>query len=57
MLGVSRPTVSVVAGGLQKAGLIRYTHGHVRVLDRTGLEAASCECYPAIRAHYERLRF
>jgi CRP-like cAMP-binding protein len=57
MLGVQRPTVSVVAGALQKAGLIRYAHGHVRVLDRRGLEAASCECYPAIRALYDRLRF
>jgi hypothetical protein len=55
MLGVQRPTVSMVAGALQKAGLIRYTHGHVRVLDRRGLEAASCECYPAMRAQYDRL--
>jgi CRP-like cAMP-binding protein len=56
MLGVQRPTVSVVAGTLQEAGLIRYTHGRVTVRDRQGLEAASCECYPIIRAHFDRLR-
>ena len=56
MLGVQRPTVSAVAGGLQQTGLIRYTHGHVTVRNRKGLEAASCECYPIIRAHFDRLR-
>ena len=45
MLGASRPTVTVVAGTLQKAGLIRYRHGRVTILDREHLEAASCECY------------
>jgi CRP-like cAMP-binding protein len=55
MLGVSRPTVTVVAGTLQKAGLIRYTHGRIRILDREGLEAASCECYGTVREHFERL--
>ena len=47
MLGATRPTVTVVAGTLQKAGLIRYHHGHVTILDREKLEAASCECYRA----------
>jgi CRP-like cAMP-binding protein len=56
MLGVQRPTVSVVAATLQQAGLIRYTHGHVTVTNRKGLEAASCECYGVIRAHFDRLR-
>ena len=55
MLGVRRPTVSVVAGALQAAGLIRYRHGRVTVRDRAGLEAASCECYAIIRAHFKRL--
>ena len=50
MLGVQRPTVSVVAATLQQAGLIRYTHGRVTVRDRKGLEAAACQCYPTIRA-------
>jgi Mn-dependent DtxR family transcriptional regulator len=45
MLGTSRPTVTVVAGTLQKAGLIRYHRGHVTVVDRKKLEATSCECY------------
>jgi CRP-like cAMP-binding protein len=56
MLGAQRPTVTVVAGTLQKAGLIRYKHGNVTVLDRKGLEAESCECYRAIRGHFTRLR-
>jgi CRP-like cAMP-binding protein len=56
MLGVQRPTVSVVAATLQDAGLIHYTHGRVTVRNRKGLEAAACECYPIIRAHFERLR-
>jgi CRP-like cAMP-binding protein len=55
MLGSTRPTVSVVAGTLQKAGLITYTHGQMTILDRQGLEAASCECYAAVRAHFDRL--
>jgi CRP-like cAMP-binding protein len=55
MLGVQRPTVSVVAATLQEAGLIRYMHGHVAVLNRHGLQAASCECYPIIRGHFDRL--
>lgn len=47
MLGVARPTVTVVAGTLQKAGLITYRRGHVAVRDRRRLEAAACECYRA----------
>jgi CRP-like cAMP-binding protein len=45
MLGASRPTVSVVAGTLQRAGLIKYHRGHVTILDGAALEEASCECY------------
>jgi len=45
MLGVSRPTVSLVAATLQKAGFITYGRGRLAVIDRSGLEAASCECY------------
>jgi CRP-like cAMP-binding protein len=45
MLGVSRPTVTLVAGTLQKAGLITYRHGRLTIVDREQLEAASCECY------------
>jgi CRP-like cAMP-binding protein len=47
MLGASRSTVTVVAGTLQKAGLITYHRGHVTIVDGEKLEAASCECYRA----------
>lgn len=43
MLGSTRPTVTVTAGTLQNAGLIKYVHGHITILDRAGLESASCE--------------
>jgi CRP-like cAMP-binding protein len=47
MLGATRPTVTLVAGTLQKAGLIRYHRGRVTILAREKLESASCECYRA----------
>ena len=56
MLGVQRQSVSVVAATLQHAGLIRYARGHVTVVNRQGLEAAACECYSIVRAHFDRLR-
>jgi CRP-like cAMP-binding protein len=55
MLGVRRQTVQVVAGTLQTAGLITYRRGLVRVVDREGLEAASCECYGITTALYDRI--
>jgi len=45
MLGASRPMVTIVAGTLQKAGLITYHRGQITIVDRERLEAASCECY------------
>jgi hypothetical protein len=55
MLGTGRPGVSVAAAVLQKAGVVRYTHGRMAVLDRAGLEAASCECYGTVREQFEHL--
>jgi CRP-like cAMP-binding protein len=55
MLGARRSTVSVSAGILQRAGLIRYKRGHVTIADRKGLEAVSCECYAVIRAELDRV--
>jgi CRP-like cAMP-binding protein len=55
MLGVRRATVSIAAGMVQKAGLIRYHRGTIHVLDRERLERGSCECYAVVRRELERL--
>jgi CRP-like cAMP-binding protein len=55
MLGVHRPTVSLVMGTLQRNGLISSRYGHIRVLKRKKLEEASCECYGVIQEHFQRL--
>ena len=55
MLGVRRPSVSIVASPLQKAGLIKYSRGRIRVLDVKGLKKEACECYGTVKAHYDRL--
>jgi CRP-like cAMP-binding protein len=53
MLGTRRASVTVAAGILQQAGLIKYVHGQVTILNRKGLEEASCECYAVIRNQLE----
>lgn len=56
MLGAPRTTVTLAAGTLQHAGLIEYSRGHVRIIDRKGLEKATCECYSLIRDEFVRLK-
>jgi hypothetical protein len=55
MLGVHRPSVSIAAGTLQRAGLIKYTRGRISVLDRARLEEASCECYRVVAEEFLRV--
>jgi hypothetical protein len=55
MLGVHRPSVSLIARGFQQLGLIRYSRGLVVIVDRPGLEEASCECYATVRARFEQV--
>jgi CRP-like cAMP-binding protein len=55
MLGVRREGVTESAGRLDKAGLIRYQRGRITVLDRSGLELRTCECYAVVKKEYDRL--
>ena len=55
MLGVRREGVTEIALKLQRAGLISYARGHVKVLDRPGLERRTCECYAVVKTEYARL--
>jgi CRP-like cAMP-binding protein len=55
MLGTPRPTVTTAAGVLLRAGLLEYSRGKVKILNRAGLERTSCECYRIIRRECERL--
>jgi CRP-like cAMP-binding protein len=56
MIGARRNSVSIVAHMLQQANCIRYSRGHVEIIDLDGLTKTACECYAAVRSHYERLR-
>ena len=55
MLGVRRASVSNVAKGLQDEGLVDYHRGQFRILDREGLEARTCECYPVVKEEFDSL--
>ncbi len=55
MLGVHRPSVTIVARTMQTAGLIRYSRGVVTVTNRKGLEQASCECYGIVKHAFDEL--
>jgi CRP-like cAMP-binding protein len=55
MLGVRRAGVTEAAIILQAEGLIHYSRGHIKILDRPGLECHSCECYPIIKAEFNLL--
>jgi len=55
MLGGRRESVTVAAGRLQQAKLIRYARGRIRILDRRGMELAVCECYRVVKDELNRL--
>jgi CRP-like cAMP-binding protein len=55
MLGVRRPTVTLVVGALQKAGLVETRRGTIVITNPAGLEASSCECYARVKAIFSRL--
>ena len=55
MLGVRREGITEIAGQLQHAGFIRYRRGHISVIDRSGIEARSCECYGVVKKELDRL--
>jgi len=55
MLGVRREGVTEGALKLQKAGLIQYARGRIKILDRKGLEGRTCECYAVVKREYDRL--
>lgn len=55
MLGVHRPTISLVAGAFQQSGMIRYNRGHMTILKREALEDVCCECYDIVNKQFERI--
>lgn len=55
LLGVRREAVTEAAGKLQAAGLIKYSRGQITVVDRSGLESRSCECYETVKSEYDRI--
>ena len=55
MLGVRRTSISMVAGTLQRAGLISYRRGKIEILNSEEMQNSACECYARVRSHYDRL--
>jgi CRP-like cAMP-binding protein len=55
MLGGRRQSVTVAAGRLQDAGVIEYSRGHIKIIDRKKLEASACECYQVVKTEFDRL--
>jgi CRP-like cAMP-binding protein len=55
MLGVHRPSVTIAANSLQKAGLISYTRGNMHIEDPIALRDSACECYGIIEAQFDRM--
>lgn len=57
MIGVRRNSVSFVAHALQEANVIRFSRGHIEIVNAAELNKATCECYRAVKLQYKRLRF
>jgi hypothetical protein len=55
MVGGRRESVTVAAGHLQDIGLVHYSRGHIKIVDREGLEAMVCECYKIVNDELNRL--
>ena len=55
MLGVRRTSVSIVAHTLQQAGMLRYSRGHIELLNIDALKETACECYEAVKLNYDAL--
>jgi len=55
MIGARRNSVSLVASTLQQSNFIRYSRGRIDIINLDGLRTTACECYPTVKAQYERL--
>jgi DNA-binding transcriptional regulator YhcF (GntR family) len=53
MLGANRTSITLAARSMQEAGLIQYSRGLIRIIDRDGLEDASCECYAIVKERFD----